>query len=182
MLLLLRLLIRSTIIDKKGKIEKCLIKHFGDIGRDSTHQNEAHANYVKKFISQAQSDKIPTKTTFSLNIQADIVQQALVSLKSGKAVGLDGIPNEFLKFGGDIMINSLTNLFLTINDLEQTLSDWQKGIIIPIDKFASIYDLNNHRGITPTSNVYKIDASIMENTIMTFLEDKNVFGESQRCL
>ena len=101
-----------------------------------------------------------------------------MSLKSGKAVGLDGIPNEFLKFGGDIMINSLTNLFLTINDLEQTLSDWQKGIIIPIDKFASIYDLNNYRGITPTSNVYKIDASIMENTIMTFLEDKNVFGES----
>jgi hypothetical protein len=45
-----------------------------------SHQNEAHTNYVKKFISQAQSDKIPTKYTFSLNIQADIVQQALVSL------------------------------------------------------------------------------------------------------
>jgi hypothetical protein len=29
---------KTTIIDKKGKIEKCLIKHFGDIGRDSTHQ------------------------------------------------------------------------------------------------------------------------------------------------
>jgi hypothetical protein len=77
---------KTTIIDKKGKIEKCLIKHFGDIGRDSTHQNEAHTNYVKTFISQAQNDKIPTKNMFSLNIQADIVQRALVSLKSGKAV------------------------------------------------------------------------------------------------
>jgi hypothetical protein len=41
---------KTTIIDKKGKIEKCLIKHFGDIGRDSTHQNEAHTNrnnYIK---------------------------------------------------------------------------------------------------------------------------------------
>ena len=27
---------KTTIIDKKGKIEKCLIKHFGNIGRDST--------------------------------------------------------------------------------------------------------------------------------------------------
>ena len=63
--------------------------------------------------------------------------------------------------------------------LEQTPSDWQKGIIIPIHKSASIYDLNNYRGITLTSNVYKIYASIMENTIMTFLEDKNVLGESQ---
>jgi hypothetical protein len=43
---------------------------------DSTHQNEAHTNYVKTFISQAQNDKIPTKNMFSLNIQADIVQQA----------------------------------------------------------------------------------------------------------
>jgi hypothetical protein len=170
---------KTTIIDKKGKIEKCLIKHFGDIGRDSTHQNEAHTNYVKTFISQAQNDKIPTKNMFSLNIQADIVQRALVSLKSGKAVGLDGIPNEFLKFGGDVMITSLTNLFITISDLEQTPSDWQKGIIIPIHKSASIYDLNNYRGITLTSNVYKIYASIMENTIMAFLEDKNVLGESQ---
>jgi hypothetical protein len=38
--------------------------------------------------------------------------------------GLDGIPNEFLKFGGDIMITSLTNLFITISDIEQTPSDW----------------------------------------------------------
>ena len=128
---------------------------FGDIGRDSTHQNEAHANYVKTFISQAQNDKIPTKNMFSLNIQADIVQRALVSLKSGKAVGLDGIPNEFLKFDGDVMITSLTNLFITISDLEQTPSYWQKGIIIPIHKSASIYDLNNYRGVTLTSNVYK---------------------------
>jgi hypothetical protein len=61
----------------------------------------------------------------------------------------------------------------------QTLSDWQKGIIIPIHKSAAIYDLNNYRGITLTSNVYKIYASITENTIMSFLEDKNVLGESQ---
>jgi hypothetical protein len=59
-------------------------------------------------------------------------------LKSGKAAGLGGIPNEFLKFGGDIMITSLTNLFITISDLEQTPSDWQKGIIILIHKSASI--------------------------------------------
>jgi hypothetical protein len=92
---------------------------------------------------------------FSLNIQADIVQRALVSLKSGKAVGLDGIPNEFLRFGGDIMITSLANLFITVSVLDQTPSDWQRDIIIQIHKSASSYDLNNYRGITLTSNVYK---------------------------
>ena len=114
-----------------------------------------YTNYVKTFISQAQNDKIPTKNMFSLNIQADIVQRALVSLKSGKAVGLDGIPNEFLRFGGDIMITSLANLFITVSVLDQTPSDWQRDIIIQIHKSASSYDLNNYRGITLTSNVYK---------------------------
>jgi hypothetical protein len=84
---------KTTIIDKKGKIEKCLIKHFGDIGRDSTHQNEAHTIYVKTFISQAQNDKIPTKNMFSLNIQADIVQLFNFALFVDNSCFIDRINN-----------------------------------------------------------------------------------------
>jgi hypothetical protein len=56
----------------------------------------------------------------------------LKELQSGKAVGPDGIPNEFLKYGGDIMMSSLAVLLIAVTDLETIPLDWQKGIIVSI--------------------------------------------------
>ena len=43
--------------------------------------------------------------------------------KIGKAPGIDDIPNEFLKYGGDIMIKSLSDLFTCISDFEMIPDD-----------------------------------------------------------
>jgi len=39
-------------------------------------------------------------------------------LKSGKAPGVDDIPNDLLKYGGDSMVSSLTELCTAISDIE----------------------------------------------------------------
>ena len=39
--------------------------------------------------------------------------------KSREAPGFDEIPNKFLKYGGDIMINTLCDPFIFISDFEQ---------------------------------------------------------------
>jgi hypothetical protein len=49
------------------------------------------------------------------------IEKILKELQSGKAVGSDGIPNEFLKYGGDIMITSLAGLCIAVTDLETLL-------------------------------------------------------------
>ena len=79
-----------------------------------------------------------------------------LSLKSGKAPGVDDIPNDFLKYGGDSMVSSLTELCTAISDIELIPDDWQKGIVKPLYKSGSVYDLDNYRGITLSSNVYKL--------------------------
>jgi hypothetical protein len=38
-------------------------------------------------------------------------------------------------------------------------------------------DLDNYRGITLTSNVYKVFSKILEECIMSHLEEKNILGE-----
>jgi hypothetical protein len=58
------------------------------------------------------------------------------------------IPNEFLKFGGQTLITSLIDLFTLISDLETVPGDWQIGKANPLHKSRSMYDLDNHRGIT----------------------------------
>jgi hypothetical protein len=44
---------------------------------------------------------------------------------------------------------------------------------------AEGYDNDNYRGITLTSNVYKVYSKVLEENIMAFLEDNNILGESQ---
>jgi hypothetical protein len=57
--------------------------------------------------------------------------------------------------------------------------DWCKGIIKPLHKSGSIYDLDNYRGITLTSNVNKVFSKILETLILDFLESNNILGETQ---
>jgi hypothetical protein len=57
--------------------------------------------------------------------------------------------------------------------------DWCKGIIKPLHTSGSIYDLDNYRGITLTSNVNKVFSKILDTLILDFLESNNILGETQ---
>ena len=98
------------------------------------------------------------------------IKSVLENLRSGKACGIDEIPNEFLKYGENILLNSLLDLFTKITDLEKLPEDWHKGIIKPFHKGGSMYDLDNYRGITLTSNVCKVYANIIEQFAMSYME------------
>ena len=97
---------------------------------------------------------------FSMVFTKESITKALNNLKIGKAPGIDDIPNEFLK--------SLSDLFTCISDFEMIPDDWCKGIIKPLHKSGSIYDLDNYRGITLTSNVNKVFSKILETLILDF--------------
>ena len=69
---------------------------------------------------------------FSLEMKRPSIETILKELQPGKAVGPDGMPNELLKYGGDILLSSLAILFIAVADLETIPLDWQKGIIVHI--------------------------------------------------
>jgi hypothetical protein len=69
---------------------------------------------------------------FSLEMKKPSIEKILKELQWGKAVGPDGIPNDLMKYGGDIMMSSLADLFIAVTDLETIPLAWQKGIIVPI--------------------------------------------------
>jgi hypothetical protein len=94
-------------------------------------------------------------------------------------MGYDEIPNKFLRYGGKAMLSSLVDLFTAISDFEQITSDWQNGIIKPIHKSGSLFELDNYRGITLSSNVYEVFSKVIEEKIVSYLEDNNILGESQ---
>jgi len=77
---------------------------------------------------------------------------------------------------------SLADLFIVVTDLEAIPLDWQKGIIVPIHYSGSVHDIDIYRGITLTSNVYKVYSKVLEKNIMAFLEDNSILGENRGLL
>jgi hypothetical protein len=60
--------------------------------------------------------------------------EILLGLKSGKAMGYDEIPNEFLRYGGKALLSSLVDHYTAISDFDLIPSDWQTGIFKSIHK------------------------------------------------
>ena len=156
-------------------------QYFSNIGNHANNMQDVDnfKDNVRKKVAKLDENLVPTTDMFSLRFSRTSIETSLKNLDNGKAVGDDGIPNEFLKNGGEAMLNSLVDLFTVVSDLEIIPSEWKNGIIKPLHKSGSAMDLDNYRGITLTSNVYKVFSKILEECIMSHLEEKNILGEAQ---
>ena len=146
---------KTVMFEEKVEIETCLSDHFSKIGTD-INISPGRMEHMSTFVREMENDLSHGDNMFSMVFTEESITKALNNLKIGEAPGIDDIPNEFLKYGGDIMIKSLSDLFTCISDFEMIPDDWCKGIIKPLHKSGSIYDLDNYRGITLTSNVNKV--------------------------
>lgn len=78
------------------------------------------------------------------------IRKAIASIKHGKAAGVDGIPGEFYKYGGESMIRVFT--FLCNILLDSDIPDeWTEALIVPIyKKKGSDSEIANYRPIALT--------------------------------
>ena len=101
-------------------------------------------------------------------------------MKNNKAVGPDGIPNEFLKAGGDVLNNAITQLYNKIHEKETTPKSWDLGLMNILYKGkGDISDMSNYRGITINNSISKLFANIMNSRITKFIERIGLLGEFQ---
>ena len=86
------------------------------------------------------------------------VDEAVQTLKLGKAAGPDGIEPEHLVFGGRLLVQHLTCLFNAIVLSGHIPPVFQQGHVIPILKghTKDLSNPSNYRGITILSNISKV--------------------------
>ena len=135
---------------------------------------------IKVFLYSIENNAITPSTPIPVKIDSVRISKIANEVKAGQACGIDDIPNEFLKFEGHTLMTSLIDLFTLISDLETEPDDCQICVIKPLHKSGSMYDLDNYRGITLISNVYKIYSKVLEEAAMTYLEDDAILCEVQR--
>ena len=58
-------------------------------------------------------------------------------------------------------------------------SEWKDGLLKPLHKRNDCENLDNYRGITINSNVYKLFTSLIEKKMSNFCEDNDTFGDFQ---
>ena len=91
---------------------------------------------------------------------------AIKGLKSGKAAGLDTIPNEYLKHSNIKIKNVL--LRLLNGCLEFGYYPWTTTIITPLHKKGDVHNPDNYRAIAVGSNIGKLYSSILLERLLRF--------------
>ena len=140
------------IKDKDGKIltkKEDILKRWADF-----YENLYHDTPVATYIDDANEDEIPP----ILRIE---VETAINNMKNSKSPGLDNIHTEYLKAGGDPLIDALLMLFNRILITKEIPQSFKEALIVVIYKKKCRLDCENYRPISLLSHIYKLFISII---------------------
>lgn len=150
---------------------------------------ESQLNSYKLNLSQinsqteSESDREQTLdcelTQLDGEITIEEVNISLKKLEQGKANGVDDIPTQLLKYGGDGMSHALCALFNYVLQTEQWPEQWSMGMIYPIYKDGDRDDLDQYRPITLLCLVSKLFESILNRRIYNYAERHGLLSETQ---
>ena len=86
----------------------------------------------------------------------DQVKSRIRKLKSGKAPGLDQIPNEVIKAGGEVMAKMLHELFVKAVCAGREPLEWKTGTSVPLHKKGPVTNPDNYRAIFLSDTIAKL--------------------------
>ena len=105
------------------------------------------------------------------------VRTAIQRLKNNKSAGLDNIPAELFKFGGDSLADHLHQIIDKIWTEETWIEQWNNSWINPIHKKGEKTLCSNYRGISILNVAYKIFSTILCERLKPYLN--NIIGSYQ---
>ena len=105
------------------------------------------------------------------------VRIAIKRLKNNKSAGLDNLPSELFKSGGEKVVDHIHQIVVKIWNQESWVSQWNESWINPIFKKGDRTLCDNYRGISILNIGYKIFSIILCERLKPFLA--NIIGNYQ---
>jgi hypothetical protein len=105
------------------------------------------------------------------------VEMAVQKLKKHNAPGMDNIPAELCKYGGNELVKHLHTIIKEIWLKEKMPTDWNISIICSIHKNGDIMECSNYRAIHLLNTACKILSNILFTRISPFAE--SIIGNYQ---
>ena len=162
----------NTIQDKNGI---CLTEEKEIMERWTEYCSELYKH-------QSRGDPIVLDVEESPNeddhpILREEVEAALRSLKSGKSLGVDNIPAEILKHGGEATVDMLTIICNKIWQTGEWPKPWTQSLIIMLPKKGNLQLCQNYCTISLISHASKVMLKIILNRLRPQAE--NIIAEEQ---
>ena len=118
--------------------------------------------------------------SLDMAITQEEIVKVVKSLKNGKAAGIDGINNEYLKCTIDKLApvyEKLFNLVLSTGDFPKA---WAVALVVPIYKSkGDPKNPDNYRGISLLSCLGKVFTAILNTRLSMFADDNCILSENQ---
>ena len=135
---------------------------------------------TKKEVMEAESSRFAsTSQELDVPISKNEVRNAIKSLKRRKAVGVDKVASEILKYGGEGIGDATWTSCHEMFRLERIPEDWARGLIFPLHKEGDTRVPDNYRGITLLSVVGKMYANVLNKRISQWCEKNDILSEEQ---
>ena len=128
-------------------------EHFSKLLQGDDSENSADRG-MYPMPPNNQDDSIP-------EISYDEVRIAIRRLKNNKASGVDCLPGELFKTGGETLVRYMHQLLRTIWLTESMPDVWNQSVICPVLKKGDPTRCENYRGISLISISYKVLSTIL---------------------
>ena len=107
------------------------------------------------------------------------VKSTIEEVNTGKAPGLDGLPVELLRSGGDNFATAVYTFILVVSHGNPVPKDWADAIVLSLYKGkGSKSNCGDYRGISLLEAVGKVFSKVLSNSLMKWI-CPYVFPESQ---
>eukprot|EP00121_Abeoforma_whisleri_P015578 Awhi_evm1s14341 len=177
----------GRITNNSALKRKAFAEHYKGLGNGKPQDDGQYDSDFRKMVEkEILSFTDLTNSNPSCNELDDFfskkeVSEVYLKLKKHKAGGIDGITNELLTLTanteeGIVVLTDLVNKFWREETVPQQL---ELGRIINIFKDGEESDMNNYRGITLLSAMYKLLTSLMCARVTKFSEKENLIDETQ---
>ena len=177
--------------DKSNYIEKVEIDHIMVMDRSEI------ANSFGKYFSEVglnlasnikSTKKTPQDYFNNMNVpnslylfptDCDEIRSIIMQLPNKTSCGLDGISNVLLKKIKEEVLQPICEIFQKSLSEGTFLDDMKKAKISPLYKSKERFLLNNYRPISLLITLSKCLEKLMHGRISTFMEEYNLFNDSQ---
>ena len=165
-------------ITKKQSIRSITIESAdGNVLTEEAEIREGWTEYCSALYNHPIAPNVNVLEQPTVNERSDLpilreeVKNAIIKLKAGKSPGVDNIPAELIKAGGEAMIDFYFRVCCDIWSQGVWPKHWSQSVFIPIPKTGNIKACKNYRTIILICHASKIMLKILQERIKQKAED-----------